>query len=209
MADAATLRPRSAFDGLLTPGDRGGRDDGEPGVRFAERTGLALAGVVARRGRTGELAVAAERAFGIALPTTPRRVAGAELEASWAGPRQWLFLTDEAVVPDLAVRLASAFKGLASVTDQSEARAIVRIAGPRARDLLAKGCSVDLHPAEFGPGRTAVTVIAHINVQIWQTDERPTFEVAVARSFAPSLWRFLAASADEFGYVVEAAVAGR
>jgi sarcosine oxidase subunit gamma len=208
VADATVLHPRSAFDGLLTAG-RGGREDGEPGVRFAERTGLALAGVVARRGKIAELEAAAERAFGIALPATPRRVPGIGVEMSWSGPRQWLLLADEAVVPDLASRLAAAFEGLASVTDQSDARAIVRISGPRVHDLLAKGCPVDLHPTEFGPGHTAVTAIAHIGVQLWQTDERPTFEVAVARSYAPSFWRFLTASAGEFGYVVEAPIVER
>ena len=42
--------------------------------------------------------------------------------------------------------LKAKLSGLASVTDQSHGRVIIRIAGPKARAVLAKGTPVDLHP---------------------------------------------------------------
>ena len=36
--------------------------------------------------------------------------------------------------------------GVAAVSDQSDARLVLRVSGPRVRDVLAKGVPVDLHP---------------------------------------------------------------
>jgi sarcosine oxidase subunit gamma len=36
-------------------------------------------------------------------------------------------------------------------------------------------------------------------MQLWQLDDAPTYELAVARSLALSLWHWLEASAAEFG----------
>jgi sarcosine oxidase subunit gamma len=89
--------------------------------------------------------------------------------------------------------------GLASLSDQSDARAVLRLSGPKLRETLAKGCAVDLHARAFRPGDTAITAIAHIGVQLWQVDEGPTFDILVARSMAGSFWRWFSASAAEFG----------
>ena len=58
---------------------------------------------------------------------------------------------------------------------------------------------IDLHPRAFKPGDTAVTCVAHIGVQLWQIDDAPTYEFAVARSLAQSFWHWLEASAAEYG----------
>ena len=77
------------------------------------------------------------------------------------------------------------------------------MSGPRVRDTLAKGCSLDLHPRAFKPGDAATTPVALIDCQIWQLDETPTYALAVPSSFAESFWDWLTASAAEFGYTVE------
>ena len=100
---------------------------------------------------------------------------------------------------ELETRLAPVFAGLASVAEQSDGRTVLRIAGPKARDVLAKGLPIDLHPRVFRPGDTALTVAALIGVQIWQTNEAPTYELAVFRGFARSFWNFLTESAAEYG----------
>jgi sarcosine oxidase subunit gamma len=99
--------------------------------------------------------------------------------------------------------LRECFAGLASVCDQSDGRCVIRISGPSARDVLAKGIPLDLHPRVFGPGQAAVTLAAHIGVHIWQIDDMPTYEIAVFRGFAGSFWHWLMESAAEFGGVVE------
>jgi methylglutamate dehydrogenase subunit D len=90
----------------------------------------------------------------------------------------------------------------ATIVDQSHARTLLRISGPRVRDALAKGVAIDLHPSEFRTGDTAATSVAHIGVQFWQHDAAPTYVFCVARGYAGSFWDWLAVSAAEYGLEV-------
>jgi len=193
------LTPRSAFIGL--PG-RSGRAEGEPGVTVRPRDDLALARVIARKGRADDLASIVRSRYGLDLPTMPKRVEQGGLALIWSGPGQWLAVAEDG--RDLAGELADAAGAFAAVSDQGDGLAVLRVAGPHARDALIKGVGLDLHPRAFGPGDAAVTVIAHIGAQLWQLDDGPTYEIAIYRSFAGSLWRWLEASAAEFGCAVEA-----
>ena len=47
--------------------------------------------------------------------------------------------------------------------------------------------------------------VAHVAVQLWQTDDTPTYTFSVARSLAGSFWDWLAASAAEYGLELAAA----
>ena len=76
---------------------------------------------------------------------------------------------------------------------------LLRVTGPHVRDALAKGVAVDLHPGAFKTDDAAVTLVSHIAVQLWQIDDRPTYEFAVARSLAQSFWHWLEASAAQYG----------
>jgi sarcosine oxidase subunit gamma len=198
----AEILARSALDGLAKPG-RHGMSQGEGGVSLMEVRGLSLATVIARKDKTAALLAAAKSAFGIDLPTTPRRVESGKIAFLWAGPDQWLAVTSENLPPGIfEKRLAEALAGAASVTEQSDGRTIIRVSGPRARDTLAKGLPIDLHPKAFKTGDTALTIGAHIGLQIWQLDEAPTYDLAVFRGFAGSFWHFLTHAAAEYGYRV-------
>jgi sarcosine oxidase subunit gamma len=41
-----------------------------------------------------------------------------------------------------------------------------------------------------------------MGVQIWQVDDAPSYDLAIFRSVSASFWRWLTASAAEFGYQV-------
>ncbi|HVL72459.1 MAG TPA: sarcosine oxidase subunit gamma family protein [Beijerinckiaceae bacterium] len=174
---------------------------GTPGVVLAVREGLAVAVVAARRGREADVAAAVERALGLRPSEGPKAVAGGGSVWIGAGPGQWLVVAEDA--DDFVSALTGRLTGLAAVTDHSDGRVVLRVSGPRARDALAKGFAVDLHPRAFAPGDAAATQAAHIGAQIWQVDDAPTYDVAVARSYAASFWSWLTASAAEFGAVVE------
>ena len=198
MAEAAPVA-RSALEGLYRPG-RQGRAEGTPGVVLAELGTIALASVIARKGKAGQASEAARRSFGVELPETPRRTLGKGIEFLWAGPEQWLAVARDGLPPgELEARLAAVFAGLASVAEQSDGRTVLRISGPKSRDTLAKGLPIDLHPRVFRSGDTGLTVAALIGVQIWQIDETPTYEIAVFRGFARSFWHFLTEAAAEYG----------
>ena len=116
-----------------------------------------------------------------------------------AGPDHWLAAAD--TMPGVAFeqRLRSELAGLASVSDQSDGRTLIRVSGPRARDALAKGVMIDLHPRAFRPGDAAVSTIGHIGVHFWQLDDLPTYEFVVFRSLAADFWHWLVDAASEFG----------
>lgn len=193
--------PCSALQGLALPG-RYGAANGGPGVVLSERADLALAAVMVRKGASEALARRVRAVFGLDLPTTPRRATRGSLAFVWAGPGCWLAVTEGRDGTSLEELLRHDLSNLASISDQSDGRAVVRIAGGRARDVLAKGVPVDLNPRVFTAGDAAVTTVGHIAVHLWQLDETPTYEFAVFRSYAAAFWRWLVDSAAEFGAVI-------
>lgn len=166
-----------------------------PGVVIAERCGLNL---WVLRGATGDhhFMRAAQSAIGVALPITPGTTASAgTASALCLAPDEWLF--SRGAPGDLAV------SGGASI-DVSHGRTVLRISGPRTRDLLGKGCGLDLHPSVFKSGHCAQTAIARLNVLIHLRDDDGTFDLYCSRSYALSFWRWVTTSAAEFGYRVAA-----
>ena len=195
------LRPRSALAAVATPG-RFGKSGGEPGVIIVERLGLGLATVAARKGQTEALKAAVADAYGIDLPDTSRAVAGPDATFIGYGPGQWLAISESLSAESLARDLDQKLKGLASISDQSGGRTVLRISGPRARDVLAKGLPIDLDPRAFPLGSAATSTISLMGVQIWQTDDMRSYDIAMFRSVSQSFWRWLTASAAEYGYEV-------
>lgn len=155
---------------------------------------------------------AVRQVTGIGLPTAANTVETAgDLAALWLAPDEWLIVgpADPATAgrgAALAGTLRAALSGQhAAVTDVSEARTIITVSGPRARDVLAKGTPIDLHPREFGPGRCVQTGLAGTNVILRQLDDQASFEIYVLNSFADYLWRWLEAAGREYGVAVVAA----
>ena len=197
-----SLSSRSALDRLLPEGGHIGKAARSPGLLIEERRDLGLATVMARRGQIAVLGCTLRRAYGIEPPSAPRYVPGDTLALAWTGPEHWLAVSDLLPNGNLEAELKDRLKGLASVSDQSSGRTVLRLSGPRVRAVLAKGVPLDLHPRAFSPGDAAVTAVAGIGVQLWQLDGEPTYELAIPRSVAASLGRWLSASAAEFGMEV-------
>jgi sarcosine oxidase subunit gamma len=176
---------------------RHGEASGAAGLQV-ERRSPALATVIAARQRDAE-ALKRLMDFAQGSPSSSRFIHGMS-DVIWSGPGQWLVA---APGHDAVAALTMKLGDVAAVTDQTDARVILRLSGPRVRDVLAKGCPIDLHPRAFKAGDVALTSISHIGVQIWQVDDAPTFDIAVPRSMIESFWSWLDASAAEFGYVVK------
>jgi sarcosine oxidase subunit gamma len=137
------------------------------------------------------------------LPIIPNTTAhGTYCDVLWLGPAEWLLsgIIDTAAIGSLEVAGAQ-------LTDVSHGRAVVRVSGCAARDLLAKGCSLDLHPRSFQEGRCAQTNVAKINILLHYIEES-IFDIYVGRSYALYFWEWLTISASEFGYEVAAPYIG-
>jgi sarcosine oxidase subunit gamma len=198
------VKSRAALAGVLRLG-RHGRAEGQAGLVVCERSHLSLASVIARKGQSDALATLVKSAYGIDLPVAPRFAGGPMPDGrsiifAWAGLGQWLAVAEGA--EDFEHELTIGLGKRAMIADQSDGRCLLRLRGPKARDVLAKGLTIDLHPRAFKPGDVALTLAAHMGVQLWQLDEAPTYEIGVARSLAGSLRSWLGASAAEFGYEV-------
>jgi sarcosine oxidase subunit gamma len=134
---------------------------------------------------------AAQSALSIELPLAPgTTTANADSVALWFGPDQWLIVAPS--LPRMPAIVAI------SAVDISDLRAEFELAGPRAADVLRKGCGIDLHPREFGPGNCALTMLARVRVALRQTDDRPAYRIFVERSVALYLWDWFADAMMEF-----------
>jgi sarcosine oxidase subunit gamma len=207
VSTAVSWAPRGAWAGIAQPGSFGAT--GGAGVLATLLDGFGLATLIAAPGAAPALSRIVEARLGIALPQAPKIASGQAHDAIWAGPDQWLL---RAASRDGFAGLLAELAPHGAVSDQSDARAAVRLSGPRVRDVLAKGVMLDLHPAAFAVGDVALTSIAHVGVQIWRLADGPdgsVFEILVPRSMAGSFWAWFTASAAEFGCAVTAApVAG-
>lgn len=182
---------------------RAQEDRGEEGVAMAERWRLGIVDLRIRA-EDGDALAAAEAALGFALPREPNRSAGTTaMTALWLGPDEWWVIANGG--QDWAALLSAALGGqTAAVTEIGESRASIRVAGPRARDLLAKGCPLDLHPRVFGAGHCAGSHLAKAQIVLHQVSDEPAFDLYVLRSFADYLWRWLEDAAGEYGLAVVA-----
>jgi sarcosine oxidase subunit gamma len=167
-----------------------------PGLAIQVREGLTIASFAAAKGKAEALASAIRETYGVELPQHPARVEGRGIAFVWAGPHQWLAVAERANGRDLELELKPRLAGLASVVDQSDGRVIVRVAGPLAAEVLAKGVPIDLHPSSFGANSAAITHASHIGIVLWKLDETPTFEMGMFRSFADSFAHWLLESAQ-------------
>lgn len=195
------LTARSGLEHLAVPGRRGAAA-GEAGVSMTVRSDVALASVLARKGRGEALAARGRAAFGIELPATPKRAAIGPIGFAWAGPGHWLASCEGVSGAAFEASLRQELAGLVSVADQSDGRVLIRVGGPRARAALAKGVMIDLDPRAFAPGDAAVTSIAHVGAHFWQLDAAATYEFAVFRSYSAAFWEGLVEAAAEFGVAV-------
>lgn len=107
-----------------------------------------------------------------------------------AGFQQWFLAGNDALPPSTLADLTAVLAGDAFLSDQSHGRIRIGVSGGRAADLLSKGTAVDLHPATFAQGQSAMALFGHIAVQLTRTGP-DRFELTVLRSFAESLWEDL------------------
>ncbi|BBZ29744.1 sarcosine oxidase subunit gamma [Mycolicibacterium madagascariense] len=136
-----------------------------------------------------------------ALPSPPSTlVDGVDAQVIWLGPQEWLVLARDQTPEELETRLrevVSAHGGAA--VDVSAQRTTIRLRGTHARDVLAKGCSIDLHPREFRPGEAVQTILGQAAVVLVAlSDDATDYRILVRSSFARYLAAWLLDAAGEF-----------
>lgn len=198
MADASDRR--SPLAGFCEPGKGA---SGTAAVALAERGPLTLL-ILHADPQARRVVNALKRAIGTALP----RPAGAVASAGGTtilclGPDRLL-----AIAPHDADGLAPAFAAAgAAVTDVSHGYKGMRVAGPAAREVLSALSPLDLRPRSLAADRCAQTGLRTVPAILHLRADGESFDLYVMRSYAASVWDWLADAASPFGYRIDPPVA--
>jgi sarcosine oxidase subunit gamma len=138
--------------------------------------------------------------LGVTPPTQPNTcVYGDAGAVIWLGPDEWLVVSEPAALETQEADLRAAvtpFGGAA--VDVSGQRVSLTLRGRHVRDVLAKGCALDLHRTVFRPGSSAQTTVGLAGVVLLANDDPGEFTVLVRQSFAGYLADWLIDAAEEF-----------
>lgn len=159
-----------------------------------------LAGIDLWVDPNGPGGAAASTELGTELPGPGRVAEGTNTTAIWLGPEEWLVIGAGLDPVELEHRLGTAVREhRGAATDVSAQRTSLRLSGSRARDVLAKGCSIDLHPRIFPAGSTVQTMLAMAGMILIACDDTGTdYRILVRSSFARYLAAWLTDAAEEY-----------
>ena len=175
----------------------------KPALLASWLTGLAIVNL---RGNAEdpEFLSAISQTLNIALPVQPcSSMFDGVHRLVWAGPDDWFVIGPKGQASLIEMRLRTALAKMHhAVTDVSGGYTLLHLSGTPAREVLAQGCPLDLHPRVFGPGSSAGSLFFKTSIWLWQTDEEPSFEVLVRKSFMDYFWLMLERSTQECGMLI-------
>ena len=171
---------------------------------FATVEELGPQGMITLRGDLGSNAVrGALSALGLSVPGQRERSATGDHAVAWMSPDELLILCPYAEAEATVARLTEALGAAhALVVNVSDARAMFRVSGAGAREVLAKVMPVDM--AALQPGTIRRSRLAQVAAAVWLTDEA-TAELVCFRSVARYVFDVLSVSAapgSEVGVIV-------
>lgn len=158
-----------------------------------------LQGMITLRGDLAASSVikAATKIAGVKMPAAGVANCKADSGLCWMSPDEVLILCPYA---DVANNLAKLNKALSKVhalaVDVSDARAMLRVSGQGARDVMAKLAPVDVSPDAFPVGTFRRTRMAQVPAAFWMRDEG-AFEVICFRSNAQYMFDLLKVAAQK------------
>jgi len=123
-----------------------------------------------------------------------------ETRILWSSPRTWLIISYKKNIIEEINKNCTADNF--AVTDISHSRAVIKIKGINAREVLKKGCPLNIN--EIKKNYCAGTVFNGITIIIDCFDDRPdTFNLLTLRSFGESFYHHITDASLEFGYIGE------
>ena len=135
---------------------------------------------------------------GLGFPMENSKVeSNKETRILWSAPRTW-FITSkkENIINNIKEKCTD--ENFA-ITDISHSRAVIQIKGLQAREILKKGCPLNIN--EFKTNNCAGTVFHGISIVVDLIDNNPdTFNLLTLRSFGESFDYHITDAAGEFGY---------
>lgn len=178
----------------------GARAEAGLAIRIEE---AGLQGMVTLRGALADdaLRAAATRISGTAFPAQRRVDVNGPRRLLWMAPDEVLLvLPHDAAEPACAALARELGDRHHLCVDVSDARALFRLTGDGAREVLAKGAPVDLARGAFGVGDLRRTHLGQVAAAFWQVGEHPdVFELVCFRSVAGYVFDWLIGAAAPAG----------
>ena len=161
-------------------------------VTRAEPVGM----ITLRADLAAETAAAAVKSAVGLVPPKPREIKiGKNGTVAWMSPDEVLLMCQHDKAADIVAGLGKALGGQHHLAvDVSDARALFRIEGKGAREVLAKGAPVDLAPGVFEPGEIRRSRLGQVAAAFWMNGE-DAFELVCFRSVADFVQTWLETAA--------------
>ncbi len=134
----------------------------------------------------------ATKVLGQSLPLAANTLTQSLHRIYWLGPDEWQVVTESDRAADLVRQLEAALAGQhVAINDLSGGQVALQLTGTDVPELLARACTLDLHPSLFGVGDCAQSGLAKTNVLLGCIGETPVYEIIVRRSYSEYLLRWL------------------
>ena len=192
----ATRHPNPKFNPGDTNSNASKPCDGKPGLVFFELVHLGKLNLRVSKSASTQV----KSVVGCAFPTAANRFSSAgERHVVWLGPDEFLIICEADKDAELAGTLESALQTQhCAVTNITDALAAFHLKGTAVRQVLAKGCAIDLHSGSFTSGDAAQTLLSHAAVTMLAVADNELI-VICRTSFAPYLHDWLLDAALEYG----------
>ena len=119
--------------------------------------------------------------------------------AVWLGPDEVMLLVEAGAEEQLAVSMQKSIENSSgSVVNVTDGLCALSLSGDKVRDVLAKGCQIDLHPKAFVPGDCAQTLLSHAGITLICL-ETNKFILIGRTSFTAYIAAWLTDAALEYG----------
>ena len=171
-------------------------DGARPGLLISE---LAHLGKLNLRGGDGIVPAVRKHTGCDRLPENNRTVTVGDRTLVWLAPDEYLLLCETGREGHLHSQLMLDLgKVHAAVTNVTDALCAITLRGPAVRQVLAKGCAIDLHPSVFTAGMCAQTMLSHAAVTLI-AGESDRFTLICRTSFAAYVHDWLMDAGLEYG----------
>jgi heterotetrameric sarcosine oxidase gamma subunit len=152
-------------------------------------------------------------ALGLGLPFEPLTSATeGETSVLWLGPDEWMLVTAPGAAAETSAKAGEALAGVHhQLVDVGDYYTVIEIAGPKARELLMKLTTLDLHTRAFHAGMVAGSVFGRATATLWlplgHADDE-AFRLFIRWSMADYLWCAAAEAGREWGVPEEEPIKG-
>jgi sarcosine oxidase subunit gamma len=136
---------------------------------------------------------------GLGFPIENSKVeSNKETRILWSAPRTWFIISKkENIINNIKEKCTD--ENFA-ITDISHSRAVIQIKGLEAREILKKGCPLNIN--EFKTNNCAGTVFHGISIVVDLIDNNTdTLNLLTLRSFGEYFYNYVTDEEIEFGYV--------